>query len=268
MTSFNENPILLKRSLDSILNQTFLSYNLIIVIEFGDKNSKIFEEYKKNDNRVKLFFNQLKLGFPASLNKGIGLCESKYIARIDSDDICHLERFEKQIDYLENNPKVDILGTWLTYSNNGTIRTYPEFHNEIRDIFLFSTGIAHPSVILKSELFVKFGAYNVSFHKAEDLELWLRLIKNGCTFHNLQEVLLTYHVTFPDSPLEGRNGSHFFYNYLARKMHSSYIYPLLSSKVSLSLFWMMSKAPRFLYGPIDFFLSRKIKKIISDRVTL
>jgi glycosyltransferase involved in cell wall biosynthesis len=263
MTSYCEDENLLIRSIDSILGQTYTFFRLVIIVEFGDSNTDIFNKYARNNERVDVYYNDRNLGFPASLNKGISLANSKYIARIDSDDICLSERFEKQIKYLENHPEVDVLGAWMSYDNSQTIRAYPEFHDEIVKSFLFSSAISHPSVILRSNVFEKFGTYNEEFHQAEDLELWLRFLRNGCIFHNLQEELLNYHISYLNSPLEGRSSRHFSFNYQARKMHNIYVFSFARARISLLAFWIMSKIPNALYRPIDIFFSNKIKIIIS-----
>jgi glycosyltransferase involved in cell wall biosynthesis len=261
MTSYNENSLLLKGSLDSIANQTFSLYKLIIVVELGDLNIAIFNSYAEKDKRIELHCNDIKLGFVTSLNKGLSFSNSKYIARIDSDDTCHPERFEKQISYLEDHPNIDVLGAWMSYDNNKKIRAYPEFHNEILKSFLFSSAISHPAVMIRSRVIHEFGNYNERFHQAEDLELWLRLLKNDCIFHNLQEALVSYHVSFASLPLEGRNNRHFSFIYQARKMHNIYVFPFVMARISVLIFWIMSIIPSFLYGPIDIFFSKKIKKI-------
>jgi O86/O127-antigen biosynthesis beta-1,3-galactosyltransferase len=263
MTSYCEDKDRLIKSVDSILSQTYKFFKLIIIVEFRDSNVDVFSAYAKKDQRVELHFNDRKLGFPASLNKGLYFSNSKYIARIDSDDTCHPERFERQISFLEGHSDVDVLGSWMSYDNNEAIRAYPEFHNEILKSFLFSTAISHPAVMIRAEVIHKFGNYSEIFHQAEDLELWLRLLRNGCIFHNLQEALINYHVSFTSLPLEGRKNINFSFNYQARKIHNTYVFPFLAARVSLLVFWIMSITPSFLYGIIDAIFSKKIKKIGS-----
>jgi glycosyltransferase involved in cell wall biosynthesis len=234
---------------------------LIIIVEFGDTNTEIFKNYAIHDSRIDVYYNSTNMGFPASLNKGIGLSNSKYIARMDSDDECHPERFEKQVTYLERHNKVDVLGTWMSYDNSDSIRQYPEFHDEIVRSFLFSSAISHPSVVFRTSALNKVGTYNEEFHRAEDLELWLRLLRNGCTFHNLQENLLTYHISFSNRPLEGRTTKHFSFNHQARKMHNPHIFSFYKAKLSVFSFFIMSKIPTFLYVPIEALFSNKIKNI-------
>lgn len=261
MTSYCEDEALLRASLDSILTQTLRSFKLIIIVEFEDSNMDIFNDYAEKDKRIELHCNERKLGFPSSLNKGLSFCNSKYIARIDSDDTCHPRRFEKQISYLEEHSNVDVLGAWVSYDNSKKIRTYPESHNEILKSFLYSNAISHPAAMVRAKMINKFGSYNERFDQAEDLELWLRFLKNGCIFHNLQEVLINYHVSFSNLPLEGRKNRNFLFNYQARKIHNPYVFPYLAARISLFVFWVMSITPDFLYRSIDIIFSKKIKKI-------
>ena len=100
MSVYNDSKYL-KDSIDSILNQTFKEFELIIVDDCSTDNSlEIIKEYALKDNRVKIIENNKNLGLAVSLNKAWKEAKYDYIARIDGDDICLLDRFEKQMNYL------------------------------------------------------------------------------------------------------------------------------------------------------------------------
>ena len=254
MTTFNENRSLLKKSLDSVLQQTYSNFRLILVLEPQDKNTDFIDEFSLNQRRIVVVKNQEKIGFVASLNKGVGLSTAKYIARLDTDDICHPERLSKQVEFLEENPDVDVLGSWIVYDEPATIiRKYPENHAEIKSSFLLSNAIAHPSVVLKRKLFEKFDCYNESFAYSEDLELWLRLLEKGCIFHNLQEPLLTYSVARRVKPRLDR-----VFIYRARLRHNRGIYRYIPAIVSILIYRILSLVPSDLFVLVKRIFAKKV----------
>ena len=100
------------RALDSIINQTYKNLEIVIINDHSnDVTSEILELYMKRDKRIHVYTNQLSSGVAGALNYGLSLCGGKYIARMDADDVSHLNRIEKQVDYMEDNPEVGILGS-------------------------------------------------------------------------------------------------------------------------------------------------------------
>jgi hypothetical protein len=113
---------------------------------------------------------------------------------MDSDDICHPRRFERQAQFLSKAPNVDVLGTWARTLGAGREQTwkYPESNARIQAEMLFNSAIVHSSVMLRRERFVRRGiAYSTRVQRAQDYELWTRSAA-GLRFANLPEVLLTY----------------------------------------------------------------------------
>ena len=97
----------LSHAIESVLNQTYDNFEFIIIEDCSTDNSKeILQNYAIVDSRIKIIYkekNKGTLGFIENLNFGIENARGKYIARMDADDICHRERFEKQVSFLENN---------------------------------------------------------------------------------------------------------------------------------------------------------------------
>jgi glycosyltransferase involved in cell wall biosynthesis len=260
MTTFNEDLNLLSKSLDSIFQQKYKHFRLILVIEPNDMNAVFIDNCAQDNDRLLVVKNKKNLGFVASLNVGIKLSTAKYIARMDSDDISHPDRFRKQIDFLEKNQDVDVLGAWVTCNNSNTIRKYPEYHDNIKSNFLFSNAIAHPVVILRRELFEKYGYYDESFTYSEDFELWLRLIKGGCEFHNLQESLLVYSA----SKGLARNKTHWLHYYRARVRYNKALFDPISAIGSLFVFKVLLLMPKSLLFVIDGIFSKKIRNLHKE----
>ncbi|MFK7832210.1 MAG: glycosyltransferase [Winogradskyella sp.] len=241
MTTYNEDKDNFIKCIDSVLNQTYKAFELILVFEPGDVNLEFITTHTSKDDRVKIIANKEKMGFVKSLNIGISYATGKYMARIDSDDFCELSRFEKQVKYLEAHPNIDVLGTNLTlidkYNNVISKRKYKTDHKGIKKSFLFTTGVAHPSIMLRMEVLQKFGAYNEEFTCSEDLELWLRLIRNKCLFANIDEHLVNYRVLDIE---ESRNELHWKFNFKARFKHVPYLWNPIYASVSIMAFKVFS----------------------------
>ena len=99
----------LDEAIESVLNQTFANFELLIVVEYSEEqeniNNYIFKKFK--DKRIRIINNKERLGFAESLNVGIKSAKGKYIARMDDDDISLPLRFEKQVNFLEKNKDID-----------------------------------------------------------------------------------------------------------------------------------------------------------------
>src|SRR4051812_15533497 len=105
---YNAEPYL-KEAIDSVLQQTFADFELIIINDGSkDRSADIIKSY--TDKRI-LFIDQENIGLSATLNKGIALARGEYIARQDNDDISRPERFRKQVTYLDAHPRTMLLGT-------------------------------------------------------------------------------------------------------------------------------------------------------------
>jgi len=182
----------LRESIDSILNQTYTDYEFIIVNDgSNDKTEEIILSY--NDNRIRYIKNEKNLQIVKSLNRGIELAKGRYIARMDADDISLPRRFEKQITFMENNLEIGVCGTWLkTIGEKEEVWKLPVIHEEIAMQMFFSSSIMHPTVFLRTAILKKLThIYSDDFNKAEDYELWTRLLVKT-KFANYPKVLLKY----------------------------------------------------------------------------
>ena len=124
MPVYNVNGEWLREAIDSILSQTYTNFELII-IDDGSTNDTpdILAEYVQKDSRIKIVKGEHK-GISNALNKGLDVADGEFIARMDGDDISLPERFEKQINYLRQNPDVGIVGTNLVIFPKERFLTY------------------------------------------------------------------------------------------------------------------------------------------------
>ncbi len=206
----------IRRSIDSILNQTFSDFEFIIVNEnkTNDGTTEILESYCKQDKRIILINKSSDegLGIAISLNLGLNLAKGKYIARMDADDYSYPDRFQKQYDFMEKNPDIVVCGsnrrvyTGMTYVESH-VYTSPE---EIRVFALFGNPVAHPTVMIRREVLDSYGLRYCEDHVnvlPEDYELWLRMMSLGLKFSNINEVLLDYSSDDTEFHLSFNNGS-------------------------------------------------------------
>lgn len=244
LTTYNEKETFLLQSLNSILEQTFEDFELIIVLEPEDCNYQLLKNYASIDNRIIIHRNKTKLGFVKSLNIAIVKSRGKYIARIDSDDFCDPDRFQNQVNYFLKHPETDVIGTDLNIVDKSNkiiaFREYKSNHKGIKKSFVFTAGIAHPSVMVKKKCFDLYGHYNENFTFSEDLELWLRFLSKGCIFHNLSLKLLNYRVSEIN---ENRNKTHWEFNLLARKMHAFSLWNKPTGLTSIMFAFFLAKIP-------------------------
>lgn len=184
----------LREAIDSILNQTFSNFEFIILNDGStDKTEEIILSY--TDPRIVYVKNEENLQIVKTLNKGIALAKGKYIARMDADDISMPERFAKQFAFMEANPDVGVCGTWLkTFGEISDVLQMPVSHDEILVTLLFNSCIMHPTVFMrKTVLCAQTVIYDENYNKAEDYELWTRLIFKT-KFANIPQALLNYRI--------------------------------------------------------------------------
>lgn len=186
----------LKEAIESVINQTFKNWELIVINDCStDSTSEILAEFAEKDERVKVYPNEVNLRLPTSLNRAISLSSGKYIARMDADDICLPDRFEKQYKFMEENPDTALSSCRFMTVKNGVYASGGaggrcDFE-AIKALLLVVNPILHPGVIAKAEIMKEFN-YDTSLTCTEDLELWTRLVMANQKMKILPECLLIY----------------------------------------------------------------------------
>lgn len=186
----------LEEAIESVLNQTFRDFELIIINDCStDSTSQILERFAQQDCRVKVHTNEVNLRLPSSLNKAISVAQGKYIARMDADDICLPDRLEKQFAFMEANPEVALSSCRYMTLKNGHIASGgcggQCDHEYIKALLLVTNPILHPGIIAKAEAIRTLG-YDKNFTCTEDLELWTRFVMAGYEIKLLPEYLMLY----------------------------------------------------------------------------
>ena len=188
MPVFNTKEEYLKEAIESILNQTFKNFELLIINDGSTNNAEeVILSY--NDTRIR-YISQENKGISYTRNKGIELANGEYIAFMDSDDISLPTRLEKQVNFLAKNPKVSIVGTWLETFPKKQLIKMPKTPKVID--FLVKSSMNQATVMFKKNDFLTYNLkYNENLETAEDYELWTRAIK-VLNFANIQEKLYRY----------------------------------------------------------------------------
>ena len=182
----------LAQAIDSIINQSFTDWELIIINDGStDQSKSIIESY--NDPRIKHYENEANLKLIKTLNKGIGLCTGEYIARMDSDDISQPERLQIQVDFLDKHPSYVMCGTNARVVDNGgkkigKIRNLKR-NNFLQINLLFSNPFVHPSVVIRRKA-LENNHYDEYFKHIEDYELWCRVALEGKIANICKDLIL------------------------------------------------------------------------------
>ena len=197
MTVFNTERYV-GEAVDSVLSQTFGDFEFIIIDDGStDGSTSILNEYAKRDGRIRLT-SRPNTGIVAAANEGIGLARGRYLARMDSDDVCLPHRFQAQVDYLNTHPECVVVGSRVTvvdpYGSPVFDSGQKLAHDEI-DAELLSSGggwaIVQPSAMMRTDAVRKVGGYRGRHNVSEDQDLFLRLAEVG-RVANLPEPLLRY----------------------------------------------------------------------------
>ena len=186
----------LEEAIESVINQTFKNWELIIINDCStDSTGEILSEFASKDERIKVHTNEVNLRLPKSLNKAISLCTGKYIARMDADDICLPDRFEKQFKFMEENRSVALSSCRFMTMKNGVYASGGAGgrcdNNALKARLLVVNPILHPGVIAKAEVMKKLN-YDTTLTCTEDLELWTRMVMDNQKIQILPECLMLY----------------------------------------------------------------------------
>ena len=188
MSTYNREK-LLPRSIDSVLNQTYKNWELIICDDYSTDNSyKLLENYKNKHSNIKLIKNDKNIGVTKSLNKLLEHVSGSFIARLDSDDYYHPKKLEKQMLFLEVNKEIDFVGTMgqtIDYygnfiSNNYIDNVVPTGNkNSIRKIMDIDgkNCILGASPLYHKYIFDKIGKYDEIMYTSEDFNIHLRMLQ-------------------------------------------------------------------------------------------
>lgn len=196
-----ESPAYFKLALESIYSQTLVPDEVILVEDgpIGEQLKSVINCYSS----LKVVKIEKNKGLSNALNVGLQYCTNNIVARMDTDDICFSTRFEKQIDFLQAHPQVDIVGTFARkIDERGTdlndVIYVPTTHEDIMRL-IWTCPMNHPTVVFRKDKILSVGGYNPNAGpRQDDYDLWFRCAAKGLHFANIPEPLLYYRF-FADS---------------------------------------------------------------------
>lgn len=196
----------LNQSIQSVFSQTFKSFDFFLQVDgnIDDSLREVisFFEHKYQNFYVEFYPSQKGLAF--QLNRSIDRANAQrrydYFVRMDADDICDHQRFEKQISFFELNDSVSVLGTdTIEIDENGQEifnKHMRGSHEEILKYIIKRCPVSHPTVMIKGSIFQDVSnRYNFRLKNTQDYFLWVDLIYKGYVFANLNEPLLYFRIS-------------------------------------------------------------------------
>ena len=194
MPVYNVAPYL-RDAMDSVLNQTYEDFELIVLNDCSPDNSEeILDTY--SDNRIVRYRGERNLGLANVLNIGIGMAKGEFIARMDSDDISVPQRIEKQVAFLDAHPEIDLVSSGMQrFGGSNKVTSYATDIEEVKfDAFSFSP-VLHASSVWRKDRFV---SHDIFFRQemvpTEDYDIWTRALAKRLVLVNIPDVLYMYRV--------------------------------------------------------------------------
>ena len=192
VTAYNSE-LYIREAINSILNQTYTDYELII-IDDGSTDNTVSSIKSFNDNRIQFLSHSQNTGIARSRNQALELASGTYITFLDSDDIVHPQKFEKQIAFLKNNPDFGLVGSSVILINEqGTetgrwkLAAKPE---TIPSIMLFHNYFVNSAVMFRKSLLNDI-VYPEDLVIGEDYMMWFNLLQKAKGI-NLPKYLTSY----------------------------------------------------------------------------
>ena len=189
---YNTKEEYLRECINSILNQSYTNFELIIVNDGStDKNvDAIIRQYK--DGRIRYYNNEKNLGISGVRNLLIDLAKGEYLAIMDHDDICMKDRFQKQVDFLDEHKDYGLVGSWHGFVGSDVIFERYIDNFDIKRNMLWDCTMHHPTTMIRRNLFLKYNIrYREEYSPCEDYSLWLDLL-DKTKFYNIPEPLFIY----------------------------------------------------------------------------
>ncbi|QMS84535.1 glycosyltransferase [Candidatus Xianfuyuplasma coldseepsis] len=247
-----ENPEYLKKSIESILNQT-IKPSQIVIIKDGPLKEELNQVIDEYVYLPQLVVHQLEqnVGLGVALNVGLNLCSNEIVARMDSDDESLKNRFEMQLAYLENDKDCRICGTnvieeYIDYDISNRIKKVPKKHEDILKYIKYRNPINHPTVMFYKSDVIEVGSY-LKYPFFEDYFLWARMMVANFKFHNIQTPLVKMRVSL--------------YSYSRRGGYKYFI-----QSVKLNKYMLNNKLLNLFSFLISLFISLVTRVVFTSRI--
>jgi len=182
----------LRAAIESVLAQSLGDFELLVINDGStDRTQDIVEALR--DDRIRCHANVRKQGLAATLDRGLSLARGQFVARMDADDLCAVDRFRLQAQYLERHPETSLVGSWYQLVGSDRVVKLPESSEEINFHLMRFNCVAHPSVMFRLADFRANGlAYDAGYEHAEDYACWVSFARLGLKMVNLPLPLLLH----------------------------------------------------------------------------
>jgi glycosyltransferase involved in cell wall biosynthesis len=192
---FMPHPVYFRQAIDSVLQQTFADFELIVVEDPSPSSGQLLLN-GIDDPRLKYIVNAERTSLPRQHNRALSETRGRFICRFDADDICEPQRLERQLAFLESHSDIDVVGSCLTVIDEKSAvvgaRRYPTKHDDIVESMHRFNPIANSTVMFRREIYERFGGWRDSVLPAQDYEWYSRLAAGGARFANLQQPVVRY----------------------------------------------------------------------------
>lgn len=183
----------LQEALDSLYAQTYKEFKIILCDDGStDDTLSIAEKNAKEHSNVIVIKNGRNMGLNHTLNHCLEYADTEYCARMDGDDVCDPNRFEKEIDFLDNHPEYAIVSTPMHhFDENGIFRTGKGCGEPKSTDYPKGVPFNHAPCMIRTSAYKSVGGYSVSekLLRQEDYHLWLKMYVNGFRGYMLSEPL-------------------------------------------------------------------------------
>lgn len=198
----HENPSFFKTALDSVFSQT-MPPSEVVLVKDGPLTKQLEEVIAEFAEKLTIVDLQINHGLSFALNEGLKACNYDIVARMDTDDICVHDRFEKQLLYFQSHTDVDVLGSYAYKINERgedmhAIIKVP-IRTDVINRLIWTCPMNHPTVMFRKSKILSIGGYDSSVGpRQDDYDLWFRCVANGLKLANIPQPLLYYRF-FSDS---------------------------------------------------------------------
>ena len=182
-----------EEAVECIIKQTYTNWELIICDDNSSDNTfEVLTSLAEKDSRIVILKNEKNLTLAPTLNRCLEVAKGEYIARMDGDDVCSEFRFEKELEFLQNNSEYALVSCHMeVYDENGTFGVIKHKETPALKDFLKRSQFCHAGCMMRASVLRELGGYSESadFCRVEDYDLWVRMYIAGYVGYNLQEVL-------------------------------------------------------------------------------
>lgn len=188
----------IKEAIHSIINQTLHDFELLVLDDAStDRTASIVSRLAASDDRIVLH-RCPRQGLSSILNHGIRIARAELVARMDADDIAKPDRLRTQVLVMDEHPDLVVVGGAVErFTDDGGSRScirFPCAPVAVRRLMERHCVVAHPTVMFRRSTVLRVGGYRPIFKRAQDYDLWLRLLDAGHTIVNLKTVLIEYRI--------------------------------------------------------------------------